>query len=100
MAATLRGPNGQSILEPTSYPYTIGRSPDNQLAVYDAKVSSHHAEIRFQGQGYEIIDLGSSNGTFVLCNRYRTSLLHQASMSMFSHRGLMQHIFLMGTVRY
>lgn len=65
MAATLRGPNGQSILEPTSYPYTIGRSPDNQLAVHDAKVSSHHAEIRFQGQGYEIIDLGSSNGTFV-----------------------------------
>ena len=65
MAATLRGPNGQSVLEPTSYPYTIGRSPDNQLAVHDAKVSSHHAEIRFQGQGYEIIDLGSSNGTFV-----------------------------------
>ena len=65
MAATLRGPYGQTILEPTSNPYTIGRGPDNQLVLQDTKVSSHHAEIRSQGQGYEIIDLGSSNGTFV-----------------------------------
>src|SRR6185437_11264915 len=65
MTATLKGPYGQTALEPTSNPYTIGRSPDNQLVVQDSKVSSHHAEIRSQGQGYELIDLGSSNGTFV-----------------------------------
>jgi limonene-1,2-epoxide hydrolase len=33
--------------------------------VNDARVSSHHAQIRPEGQGYEIVDLGSSNGTFV-----------------------------------
>ena len=65
MEATLVGPNGQTILEPTPYPFTIGRAPDNRMVVNDLKVSSHHAQIRPEGQGYEIIDLGSSNGTFV-----------------------------------
>lgn len=65
MAIMLKGPNGQTTLEPSPYPYTIGRAPDNQLVVNDVRVSSHHAEIRPEGQGYGIIDLGSSNGTFV-----------------------------------
>ena len=65
MNATLKGPNGQSVLETSSSPYTIGRAPDNQLVVNDSKVSSHHAQIRSNGQGYEILDLASSNGTFV-----------------------------------
>src|SRR3974390_2153649 len=65
MEATLVGPYGQTTLEPTPYPFTIGRAPDNRLVVNELKVSSHHAQIRPEGQGYEIIDLGSSNGTFV-----------------------------------
>lgn len=65
MNATLKGPHGQTTLEPSPNPYTIGRSPDNQLVVNDAKTSSHHAQIRSNGQGYEIVDLASSNGTFV-----------------------------------
>jgi predicted component of type VI protein secretion system len=65
MEATLKGPYGQTVLEPTPYPYTIGRAPDNQLVVNDPRVSSHHAQIRPEGQGYDIVDLGSSNGTFV-----------------------------------
>ena len=63
MAATLNGPDGQTVLGPTSL--TIGRVPGNQLVVHDAKASSHHAEIRPDGQGYSIIDLGSTNGTFI-----------------------------------
>jgi hypothetical protein len=65
MEATLKGPYGQTNLEPTPYPYTIGRAPENLLVVNDPKVSSHHAQIRPEGQGYDIVDLGSSNGTFV-----------------------------------
>lgn len=63
MEAVLNGPNGRIMLGPM--PLTIGRTPDNQLAVNDIKASSHHAEIRPDGQGYSITDMGSTNGTFV-----------------------------------
>lgn len=63
MEAALNGPQGRIVLGPT--PLTIGRTPSNQLVVNDPKASSHHAEIRPDGQGYSITDLGSTNGTFV-----------------------------------
>ena len=63
MEAVLNGPNGRTVLGPT--PLSIGRTPDNQLVVNDIKASSHHAEIRPDGQSYSIIDLGSTNGTFL-----------------------------------
>lgn len=44
----------------------IGRTPDNDLVVSDLGVSRKHAELRKSPTGrYEIIDLGSHNGTFV-----------------------------------
>lgn len=44
---------------------TLGRAASNALVVQDVKASSRHAEIRPEGQGYSIVDLGSTNGTFV-----------------------------------
>src|SRR5205085_3670923 len=49
--------------------FTIGRASTNQLVVNDLQVSGYHAEIRPEGQGYCLIDFGSTNGTFV--NEYR-----------------------------
>ena len=46
----------------------IGRGADCDVrfnAQTDTKVSSHHAEIRFEGGSYFLIDTGSSNGTLV-----------------------------------
>jgi ABC-type multidrug transport system ATPase subunit len=44
----------------------IGRTPDNDLAVPDLGVSRKHAELRKSQSGrYQIIDLGSHNGTYV-----------------------------------
>ena len=44
----------------------IGRAPENDLVVPDLSVSRAHAELRNLGDGrYEIVDLGSHNGTFV-----------------------------------
>jgi predicted component of type VI protein secretion system len=63
MDAALNGPQGRITLGPA--PLTLGRAPDNQLVLSDVKTSSHHAEIRPDAQGYVIIDLGSTNGTFV-----------------------------------
>jgi ABC transport system ATP-binding/permease protein len=49
---------------------TIGRTPDNGLVISDLGVSRKHAELRKSPSGrYQIIDLGSHNGTFVNGNR-------------------------------
>src|SRR6266496_131594 len=43
----------------------IGRGADNDVVVSDLSVSRYHAELRRGVSGYEIVDLGSHNGTFV-----------------------------------
>ena len=44
----------------------IGRAVDNDLVLPDLEVSRHHAELRRLPTGdYEIVDLGSHNGTYV-----------------------------------
>ncbi|MBN2055910.1 FHA domain-containing protein [bacterium] len=54
-----------------SYPVStnlmkIGRGPDNDIYLsLDTSVSRHHAQLVYQGGKYSVIDLNSSNGTFV-----------------------------------
>ncbi len=60
-SAALRGADGQR------YPLAgtatrIGRSPDNDIVLPDAKVSRHHAVITDDGRTFLITDLGSANG--------------------------------------
>ncbi|HEX4145690.1 MAG TPA: ATP-binding protein [Pirellulales bacterium] len=43
----------------------LGRDSSNFIQVHDTEVSRRHAEIRREGDAYTVIDLGSSNGTFV-----------------------------------
>ena len=44
---------------------TIGRVADNNLQIDNASVSSHHAEIQIRNGVYFLIDLGSTNGTYL-----------------------------------
>jgi pSer/pThr/pTyr-binding forkhead associated (FHA) protein len=44
---------------------TIGRGPDNDLAIDNLAVSSHHAKIYREGDHLIVEDLNSLNGTFV-----------------------------------
>lgn len=67
MKATLIGAFGR--IDLGSARLTIGRAPNNQIVLNDPQVSAYHAEILPDGGGCSIIDLGSSNGTFV--NDYR-----------------------------
>jgi hypothetical protein len=47
-------------------PLTIGRSDDNAISLADDEFASgHHARIESQRDGVWILDLGSTNGTFV-----------------------------------
>jgi pSer/pThr/pTyr-binding forkhead associated (FHA) protein len=44
---------------------TIGRHPDNTIVIDNRLASSHHAKIVQTKQGLQLIDLNSTNGTFV-----------------------------------
>jgi aspartyl protease family protein len=44
---------------------TIGRDPNNDVVINDEKVSRHHLQLIQDGTNYRIVDLGSTNGTFV-----------------------------------
>ena len=43
----------------------LGRGTDCDLRLVDAGVSRHHAEIRVEGNEVVVVDLESTNGTFV-----------------------------------
>lgn len=44
---------------------TIGRSSDNDIRLMDPEISKHHAKIIESGGHYKLLDLGSTNGTWV-----------------------------------
>lgn len=46
-------------------PLGIGRMPECDVALSDPNVSRRHAEVRRQGTGFVVVDLGSTNGTRV-----------------------------------
>jgi hypothetical protein len=43
----------------------IGRSADCDLAIDDRTISRHHARIRRTIEGWDVLDLGSTNGTWL-----------------------------------
>lgn len=63
-AGALVLPNGERILLGEEI-VTIGRLPECTVCLADPNVSRHHAEIRPRGMGFQLIDLGSTNGCTV-----------------------------------
>ena len=45
--------------------FRFGRDSDNDLQLHDSEVSRFHAELQPDGNGFKVVDLESSNGTFV-----------------------------------
>src|SRR5215510_1503152 len=43
----------------------IGRAPSNAIVINDDVVSGEHIELRNSGGVWEILDLGSTNGTYI-----------------------------------
>ena len=60
-----RGPNRGERFLLDSPDSSIGRSGDNDVVLDDVTVSRKHANIRRAGERFELIDLGSLNGTYV-----------------------------------
>ncbi|MFJ8684931.1 FHA domain-containing protein [Micromonospora wenchangensis] len=46
-------------------PQVIGRAPTADIAVADAHLSRRHAEVRLTDDGVVLVDLGSTNGTWL-----------------------------------
>ena len=61
----LAGPASPPSRELSDGSLTIGRAPDCDIVIEDQFVSHHHAQIDVTAAGASIIDLGSTNGTYV-----------------------------------
>ncbi|AUH70305.1 peptide-binding protein [Gordonia sihwensis] len=60
-----RGPNAGSrflLDQPTT---SAGRHPDSDIFLDDVTVSRRHAEFRSNGDDFQVVDVGSLNGTYV-----------------------------------
>ncbi|WP_245239328.1 FHA domain-containing protein [Streptomyces sp. MZ04] len=57
--------NGRTWTLDPSRSYTLGRDPQGDLSLDDARVSWRHATISWSGRSWVIEDHGSTNGTFV-----------------------------------
>lgn len=45
--------------------FTIGRGDDNNFCFSNSYVSTHHAQLAYDGDGWSVTDLNSRNGTYV-----------------------------------
>ena len=54
---------------------TLGRTPDNTIPLPVEGVSRKHAQILFIGKGWEVVDLGSRNGTKVNGEKVKRAVL-------------------------
>lgn len=54
-----------SVVQLSSAPLIMGRSPDAAIIIDDGYASDEHARIDRNGNGWAVEDLGSTNGTFV-----------------------------------
>ena len=59
-------------------PLVVGRMPECDVALSDPNVSRRHAEVRRQGTGFVVVDLGSTNGTRVNGAQVKERLLNNA----------------------
>jgi pSer/pThr/pTyr-binding forkhead associated (FHA) protein len=60
-----RGPNAGSRFTLDQDEVSAGRHPESDIFLDDVSVSRRHAEFRRVADGYEVVDVGSLNGTYV-----------------------------------
>lgn len=60
-----RGPNAGSRFLLDQPITSAGRHPDSDIFLDDVTVSRRHAEFRLENQEFQVVDVGSLNGTYV-----------------------------------
>ncbi|MBV7280820.1 MULTISPECIES: oxoglutarate dehydrogenase inhibitor Odhl [Corynebacterium] len=72
-----RGPNAGSRFLLDQETTTAGRHPESDIFLDDVTVSRRHAEFRRDGEGqFEVVDVGSLNGTYVNREPKNAEALH------------------------
>src|SRR3984885_9262601 len=51
--------------------YSIGRNPESDIVIDEARVSWRHAVLRLEGSSWLLEDVGSTNGTFLGTERVK-----------------------------
>ncbi len=70
-----RGPSAGSRFLLDTDVVTAGRHPESEIFLDDVTVSRRHAEFRRSADGYQVVDVGSLNGTYVNRDRIDDVLL-------------------------
>lgn len=60
-----RGPRAGTSLPLVVFPCRIGSDPKNEICLNDPRISSAHAQILADKDGYILVDLGSQIGTYI-----------------------------------
>jgi len=84
----LRMESGARALETIPIPasgLTVGRRPENALAIAEPSVSGKHAELLVDGEGVMLRDLGSTNGTRVGADKITEQRLVHGDDVVFGH---------------
>ncbi|MBM4094268.1 MAG: FHA domain-containing protein, partial [Planctomycetes bacterium] len=61
----IQGRDQGARFELTDHVVTVGRDASNMVQLHDTEVSRHHVELRWEDGRFCLVDLGSSNGTYV-----------------------------------
>jgi hypothetical protein len=87
MASTLDTPPSAwlELADKTTQPLdrdcSIGRVTGNEIVIPEHRISRRHAVVQRQGNRFVVVDLGSTNGTFVNDTRiFRPTVLHDADV--------------------
>ena len=72
--AWLEGPDGHQHFIQAGVS-TIGRLSESEIVINDQNVSRRHAELHAVGDDYELVDLGSTNGSKINGQRVRRQIL-------------------------
>lgn len=67
-----RGPNAGTRFSLEAALVTVGRHPESDIFLDDITVSRRHVELHWNGETYELRDVGSLNGSYV--NRERVDV--------------------------
>ncbi len=65
----VKGPDQGTLFDVDEGTSGLGRDAANQVRLHDTEVSRRHAELRYDGAVCRVVDLGSSNGTYVNAER-------------------------------